>query len=138
MWCIEQLSFFLLWICIDYTFPSLSCGDLSLETMKVVASCPSNEDEKKQFATNKNCERYWNLYKHQCIEDHLKFQYHCVINNYRNETIEVCAIKTKIYGYCTEFNVVGGIIQNHLGYDCTKFDPPCKDNYTSTDAYLCM
>ncbi|XP_062598785.1 uncharacterized protein LOC134260184 [Saccostrea cucullata] len=104
--------------------------------MMKVDSCPSNEDEKNKLARDKNCRRYWNLYKHECNEDPLKFQYHCVINDYKNETIEVCGIKTIIKGYCTEFNVKGGSIQAHFGYDCTKFDPPCKSNYSSTEAYL--
>ncbi|XP_062611414.1 uncharacterized protein LOC134273236 [Saccostrea cucullata] len=136
MWCGKQVSLFLLWNFIDYTFPSLSCGDLSLKTMKIVVTCPSKEDEKTQLATNKNCGRYWNLYKHECKEDPLNFQYHCVINSHGNETIEVCAIKTKIHGFCTAFDVHGGIIKAYFGYDCREFDPPCEDKYNSTDAYL--
>ncbi|XP_062595007.1 uncharacterized protein LOC134256380 [Saccostrea cucullata] len=132
----ETISSFLLWYFIDCTSSLLSCGELSMETMKIVASCPSNEDEKNKLAKDKNCERYWKIFKHNCTEDPSTFQYHCVINGHRNKKIEVCAKKSSISGYCTEFSILGRKIKGNYGYDCTKFNPPCKINYNSTDAYL--
>lgn len=38
-----------------------------------------------------------------------------------------------ISGYCTEFNELGGVIQNHYAVPCEK----CNGSYNSSDAYKC-
>lgn len=40
-------------------------------------------------------------------------------------------------GFCTEFNVVGGVIQVHASAKCTNKFPKCDEPYLSTDAYKC-
>lgn len=42
-----------------------------------------------------------------------------------------------ISGYCTEFNEVGGIIQNHYPAPCKRVFPKCNKAYYSSDAYKC-
>lgn len=40
-------------------------------------------------------------------------------------------------GFCTEFNVVGGVIQVHASAKCNDIFPKCGSPYYSTDAYKC-
>lgn len=40
-------------------------------------------------------------------------------------------------GYCTEYNIVGAVIQPHSNLKCSKVTPPCVNHYNSTDAYRC-
>lgn len=62
--------------------------------------------------------------------------YHCVINEFENALIEVCAPEYYIHGFCTEYNVYGAVIQPHYHLKCDTVDPPCANRYISTDAYL--
>lgn len=71
-------------------------GNCSLATMMVVESCPTNERDKDILAEKKQCEQY--AKENNCTENPSHFQYHCVINPYRNETIEVCALNKTING----------------------------------------
>lgn len=61
--------------------------------------------------------------------------YHCVINAFRNATLEVCAPRKIIFGYCTEYNVAGGVIQRHASVKCNSTFPKCDKSYNSTEAY---
>lgn len=40
-------------------------------------------------------------------------------------------------GHCTEFNEVGGVIQDQLLSKCNGVFPKCDDYYFSSDAYKC-
>lgn len=55
-------------------------------TVQVVDDCPDSEEKWKQMAAKKNCAANAN----QCDEPH-RLVYHCVINEYVNQTLEVCA-----------------------------------------------
>lgn len=55
-------------------------------TVQVVDDCPDSEEKWTQMAAKKNCAAYAN----QCDEPH-RLVYHCVINEYVNQTLEVCA-----------------------------------------------
>lgn len=131
-----------------------------------VASCPTSLEEWSRAASKKNCTE--NATQQSCTTAD-KFVYHCVINSYRNETLEVCAPRRVItgislmnclsiisifliyfslqlnkvddnfslLGHCTEFNVVGGIIQSHSTVSCNKTFPKCDKVYKSSDAYKC-
>lgn len=57
--------------------------------------CPTTKAEMEEAARNKNCVSYAG---NQNCTDPGKFKYHCVINVFRNETIEVCAPERKING----------------------------------------
>ncbi|XP_062571141.1 uncharacterized protein LOC134233137 [Saccostrea cucullata] len=62
------------------------------------------------------------------------FKYHCVLNEWGNRTVEVCAPETHIIGAaCAEFNTGGQFIQEHYrsGVKCTT----CPFLYMSTEAY---
>ena len=62
----------------------------SLATVSVVNRCPKTEEEWTTAAARKNCGNI----KHNCVF----IQYHCVMNTWRNKTIEVCAQSKNIVG----------------------------------------
>lgn len=62
-----------------------SC-DVTTYTVQVVNGCPDSEEKWNKAAERKNC----SAYASQCGEPN-KLMYHCVINEYVNQTLEVCA-----------------------------------------------
>lgn len=107
---------------------------VSPSTVQAVDDCPDTMEKWRQAAARKNCSAYAN----QC-DDPERLEYHCVINTFVNETIEVCAYGKIIHlGYCTEYSSSGNIIQQSFRANCTQFtENPCphKNGYQSTDAY---
>lgn len=98
-----------------------------------VGSCPTNKQEWENAAKLKNCKI---MAAQQKCSDADNFVYHCVINGFENETLEVCAPQKLIIGYCTEFNVDGGIIQANIPTRCGKEKfPHCSKIYKSSEAY---
>ena len=69
---------------------SPSCA-LSNQTVKPVDNCPRTVEEWRKAAAKKNCSAYAQL-----CNGTDQFVYHCVINPYINETLEVCAYSQKI------------------------------------------
>ena len=71
--------------------PSCSSCPVSKETVNPVDSCPETEEEWRQAAERKNC------FQHaaQCDEPG-RLEYHCLINPYINQTLEVCAYPQNI------------------------------------------
>lgn len=59
--------------------------------MEIVDDCPDTEVKWKEAATRKNCAAYAN----QCDEPK-RLEYHCVINTYVNQTLDVCAYRQNI------------------------------------------
>lgn len=66
----------------------------------LVGSCPTSKIEWDTAARKKNCSRIASQQNCAPVE---KFQYHCVINGYRNETLEVCAPSRIIFGVSIHF-----------------------------------
>lgn len=73
----------------------------AVRSIQLVEKCPSSEEEWKDGASNKNCGK---LAKRQNCTIADEFLYHCVINAYINETLEVCAPKRLIHGKGYEVN----------------------------------
>eukprot|EP00105_Crassostrea_gigas_P033802 XP_019917950.1 PREDICTED: uncharacterized protein LOC105348391 [Crassostrea gigas] len=107
------------------------CRD-AVASAALVASCPTSKTEWDTAARRKNCSR---IASYQNCSTEEKFQYHCVINGFRNETLEVCAPSRTIFGHCVEFNLLGGVIQDQLSTPCNDVFPKCDDIYISTAAY---
>lgn len=55
-------------------------------TVEYVDDCPDNEEKWREASARKNC----TAYASQCDEPE-RIVYHCVINTFVNETLEVCA-----------------------------------------------
>lgn len=62
-----------------------------MKTVKTVESCPDNEEEWKTASKRKNCAAY----ARYCSSPQ-DLVYHCVINSFINQTVEVCAYKAYI------------------------------------------
>lgn len=104
----------------------------AVNSVQIVESCPTLETEWAAAARKKNCSRI--AMQQDCSLVEL-FQYHCVVNGYRNETLEVCAPRRIIFGHCVEFNVPGGVIQDQLSTPCNNIFPKCDGIYESVTAY---
>lgn len=97
----------------------------SVKSKKAVGACPTSRDEWESAARKKNCEIL--ALQQTCINPD-KFKYHCVINSYRNETVEVCA-PTRIiigYGYYMNYNSV-----TYLHLSCLWFYTPRSSPFCS-------
>lgn len=105
---------------------------ISKSTVQIVDNCPKSEKKWKQAAVKKNCEALAS----QCSEPE-RLEYHCVINPFINQTIEVCAYAQNIVlGYCTEYSTVENMIQQSAKTHCRSFQKnPCPIFYRSTEAY---
>lgn len=105
----------------------------SIKSVVTVPSCPTSKETWDLAASKKHCEKY--AVRQTCTQPN-EFIYHCLINGYGNETLEVCAPKRIIVGHCTEFNVAGGIIQAHVLSQCSQSAfPRCYGLYYSSEAY---
>lgn len=125
-------------IIVTFVISSISIADSrycfwSKQTAVNVTSCPKTKQEVKEREQSKNCS---SLAFIQNCTDAINFKYHCVINEFGNALIEVCAPEYYIHGFCTEYNVYGAVIQPHYHLKCDIVDPPCANRYISTDAYL--
>lgn len=59
--------------------------------MRIVKKCPENEEKWREAAARMNC----TIYANQCDEPE-RLVYHCVINTFVNQTLEVCAYAQNI------------------------------------------
>lgn len=62
---------------------SINCKD---------CNCPDSAEKWKEAAARKNCA----VYANQCDEPG-RLEYHCVINTFVNETLEICAYRKTIH-----------------------------------------
>lgn len=67
-----------------------SC-EVTRYTVQIVDGCPDSKEKWKEAVARKNCSAYAN----QCDEPN-KLVYHCVINEYVTQTLEVCAYAQNI------------------------------------------
>lgn len=71
------------------------CCEEAVESVERVSYCPRTKQEWDTAATRKDCSR---LAGRQACTHAEYFTYHCVINGYGNETLEVCAQQKIIFG----------------------------------------
>lgn len=105
----------------------------SKESAVAVSFCPNNKTMMEVRAKIKNCEAM--AWIQNCTSPE-KFKYHCVMDELETKFVEVCAPEYYIHGYCTEYNALGAVIQEHFSLKCSDVKPPCNTSYLSTDAYL--
>lgn len=95
------------------------------DQVEQVDSCPQTAVEWKEAAARKSCKNI--------LQNCSSLEYHCVINAWKNETIEVCAPKVLIVGkVCAEFNFGGNRIQRNHNATCKK----CPKAYHSSNAFM--
>lgn len=105
----------------------------STKTAMEVTSCPVTKEQWDERARIKNCTSLAHV--QNCTKSS-NFKYHCVMNEFEDAFIEVCAPVYNINGYCAEYNTLGARIQLHYNLKCSDVEPQCADQYISTDAYL--
>nr|XP_022294525.1 uncharacterized protein LOC111104721 isoform X2 [Crassostrea virginica]XP_022294526.1 uncharacterized protein LOC111104721 isoform X2 [Crassostrea virginica] len=121
-----------IYMCLFMVTEERNCP-FSSKTVVRVDSCPMNRTAVERRKEIKNCEAI--AKKQNCTESN-KFLYHCVINEYGDALVEVCAPVYIMNGFCAEYNSIGERIQHHQRLKCSDVIPPCANRYTSTDAYL--
>lgn len=114
------------------TSQNIYCEE-AVKSVKIVTSCPTSKTEWDIAAFRKNCSGI--ALRQNCVKKNEKFQYHCVINGMRNKLVEVCAPTRIIFGYCVEFNVRGGVIQDQRSAPCNQTFPKCDKIYPSSEAF---
>lgn len=67
----------------------------AVDSVEVVAFCPTSKREWEIAARKKNCERIASRQKCDFVE---RFKYHCVTNGFKNKLVEVCAPSRIIFG----------------------------------------
>lgn len=87
-----------------YTSEAGYCKE-AVASVALVTSCPTSKSEWDIAAHMKNCSEIAS--QQNCAPVDM-FSYHCVINGYRNETLEVCAPSRIIFGV--------SIIYNHIHF----------------------
>lgn len=103
------------------------------QTVRVVDSCPESKAELKKREREKNCSFIANI--QNCTKP-ANFKYHCVMNEFKNKFIEVCAVEFYIIGFCAEYNMQGEVVQEDFDLKCNDVKPNCPHRYKSTEAYL--
>lgn len=102
----------------------------SLQTIHMVDRCPRNSLEWDARAALFNCSSI----KQSCVPTDM-FLYHCVLNTYGTELIEICAVFKFVYGRkCAEFDRKGSAVQENV-YNCSNSSVSCPNVYKSTNAY---
>lgn len=77
------------------------CHRAIQDFVKIVASCPKTKKEWDIAASKKNCEQLTS--QALCGTSKEPYVYHCVINGFENETLEVCAPRKIIFGNVLSF-----------------------------------
>lgn len=108
-----------------------SCEVTSL-TVQIVEDCPITAEKWEVAAARKNCAEHaiW-------CDEPKRLEYHCVINPFVNQTLEVCAYVQNIgLGQCTEYNIGGNLLQPNKRAICSSLLPiPCPLTYPSKEAF---
>ncbi|XP_062609420.1 uncharacterized protein LOC134271191 [Saccostrea cucullata] len=122
---------------VDMTMYVLSKNcTISTATVQYVSACPKDELTWKKAAKTKDCESLANFAVSKgCVNNPSDFVYHCVINHWRNATLEVCAPTRYMQSFCVDFDTELARITENYKANCSLFKPPCPSRYISTDAY---
>lgn len=72
------------------------CRKAINDLVKVVTSCPTTKKEWDIAASKKNCDQLTS--QSLCMTSKDTYFYHCVINGFRNATLELCAPRKIIFG----------------------------------------
>lgn len=70
----------------------------SAMTIRYVERCPVDLKSWERAAKDMDCESIHHNCSHNLSKGDHRFQYHCVINNWINATLEVCALNRTIFG----------------------------------------
>lgn len=120
-------------VCITILSSFSDCGycPASVPTVSVVSKCPTNKTEWDQAASRKKC-------SHMSAKCGDKSPvYHCLLNQWGNETVEVCASTWYMSGFCAIYNTDEMKVIDDFERDCTKLsEETCPSRYISSEAYM--
>lgn len=118
-------------VAIVLNFSDCDYCPVSAPTVSVVSKCPTTKAEWDEAASRKKC-------SHMTAKCGTKSPvYHCLLNQWGNETVEVCASTWYISGFCAIYNTEEMKVIDDFNRDCTSFtNGPCPTRYISTDAYM--
>ncbi|XP_078329648.1 uncharacterized protein LOC111102730 isoform X2 [Crassostrea virginica] len=107
------------------------CGvcPVSTPTVTSVPRCPATLEEMKEAAQRKKCEMMAD--SKNCDMPPV---YHCLLNQWKNDTIEVCASPWYISGFCAIYNTVEMKVTDDFTRDCATMKD-CPTRYHSPEAY---
>ncbi|XP_062615701.1 uncharacterized protein LOC134277373 [Saccostrea cucullata] len=120
---------FILFFCLLTQYTTAMYCPESRETVTIVSSCPLNENDWNMKAKEMSCEG-----KEQSCCPKEKYTYHCLVNDFLNNTVEFCAPKMRL-NYCAQYTFYGARIQKNLYTNCTNNSIDCKGFYESNTAY---
>lgn len=87
-------------------------------------------------AKRKNCEI---MAPYQNCTEPKNFKYHCLMTDFRNATLEICAPIYYLPGHCAIYNTVDKDIKENYkpGFECSKYPEAerCPSRYPSTEGY---
>lgn len=129
---INMVMFLMIGSCVQILRAITDSCLASKRTVQFVKDCPQNEKSWREAAARKKCLGYAS----NCSEPE-RLVYHCVINAFVNQTLEVCAYERFIMlGYCAEYSFGGNRIQQNSKAICSNIPQnSCPDGYPSTEAY---
>ncbi|XP_055999710.1 uncharacterized protein LOC125656040 [Ostrea edulis] len=103
--------------------PASACKE-SISTVQSVYACPMNKKEHDAASTRKSCQNIPNMCK--------SIEYHCVINEWLNGTVEVCATRIYIHARtCAVFIAELQSIRASFSTNCKT----CPHVYNSSETY---
>ncbi|XP_061167377.1 uncharacterized protein LOC133176241 [Saccostrea echinata] len=102
----------------------------SLDTVRLVDSCPTDEKSWKDAEFLKGCGKV----QQDCVSSK-RFLYHCILNDMMNATIEVCAPIRTMFGYCPVFTIIGARILHNYARECKQLSKPCPEDFESNHLY---
>lgn len=91
----KQIGDIYLWVYTCYDFwqtSTVGFGPVLKESVTGLEECPGGEEQWREAAKRKDCANFaYNLSKPE------EFLYHCVINSYLNQTVELCAKEILVF-----------------------------------------
>ncbi|XP_062587137.1 uncharacterized protein LOC134248763 [Saccostrea cucullata] len=102
--------------------------NVSLPTLQLVSKCPTTKVELEEAIKRKDCKSLADI--QNCVPPG-NFTYHCVINDFENETYEVCAPAIYSQGHYLKFDKHGRRIEELNNINCVP--KGCPKRFGSAD-----
>lgn len=120
----------LLLLVIVVYFPLKSItGQVCTETITTVLECPNNTIEYEKRASEKCSKACGNS------EGDMKYKYHCMLDSFHKDLVEMCAIPKYLFDYCPAYHRKGKQIQKDESRPCNTSSS--KTYYNSDELFFC-
>lgn len=119
----------LLLLVIVVYFPLSITGQVCTETITIVSECSSNTSEYEKRASEKCSEACGNS------EGDMKYKYHCMLDSFHKDLVEMCAIPKYLFDYCPAYHQKGKEILKDESRPCNTSSS--RGYYISSDLFFC-